>query len=116
LLLPNAPLPNWYWYGDVPPVAFIVTEPLLPPKHNTLVCDWIEAANGADGWVIVTFIVEVQLLASRTVKVYEPAAKPLKVAPDWNAPLPFWYWYGAVPPVWLSVTEPVLLPRHNTLV
>ena len=38
------------------------------------------ANANANGWVIVTFVEEVQLLASVTVTVYAPATKPVAIA------------------------------------
>ena len=53
----------------MPPVALIVTAPVLCPKHNTLVCEPMLADNPAVGWVIVTFAVEVHPKLSVTVTV-----------------------------------------------
>ena len=41
-------------------VAVTVTEPVLPPKQPTFVCDVIVAANAAEGCVIVTDVEVVQ--------------------------------------------------------
>ena len=56
----------------------------------------------------VTDVVAVQPAASFTTMLYAPAASPLNVAPDTNVSPPFIeYWYGAWPPVALTVMEPL---------
>ena len=59
-------------------------------------------------------MVEVQLFASLTVIVYDPAAKPVKVA-DWKFVPSLEYVYGEVPPVADTVTDPALAPKHILL-
>ena len=54
-------------YGAVPPVAVKLTAPVELPKHNTFVCDVIDADKAAAGSVIVTEAVVVHKLASVTV-------------------------------------------------
>jgi hypothetical protein len=56
-----------------------VTDPVLVPLHDAFVALLLANAN-ANGWVIVTFVEEVQLLASVTVTVYAPATKPVAIA------------------------------------
>jgi len=75
----------------------------LPPLHRIVVAD-DEAVNKV-GSVMVTVTEVEQLLASVTVYVYVPAAKLLMV------PVPV---YGAVPPVALIVTLPLLPPKQLT--
>jgi hypothetical protein len=57
-----------YVYGLVPPAGVTVAEPLLPPLHDTLVCEPAVKLM-AVGCVIVKERVVVQLLASVTVTV-----------------------------------------------
>ncbi len=92
-------------YGDVPPVVFIVTEPLFPPKQST--STWLAKVllNAATGSVIVAFTVVVQPFASVIVKVFAPAVK-LVVDGEML--------YGDVPPVVFMVTEPVFPPKQST--
>ena len=92
-------------YGAVPPVADTVTV-VVPPLHRMLP-DVDEATMAAAGCVMVTVTEVEQLLASVTVYVYVPALKLLIV------PVPV---YGAVPPVALMVTLPLLPPKQLTLV
>jgi hypothetical protein len=62
----------------VPPVGVTLTEPLLPPLQDTLVR--VDAvALSVDGWVTVAVDMAVQLCASVTVTVYEPAISPVAV-------------------------------------
>src|SRR5688572_26202637 len=60
-------------YGPTPPDGVITTDPVEAPLHNTFVMS--EVAVIATGSVIVTGTMIVQLLASSTVKLYEPAAR-----------------------------------------
>src|ERR1035437_3102993 len=62
-------------YGNTPPAGVIVTVPVDPPLHSTLVIAVVAVI--AVGCVIVTGTVIVQLLASFTVNVYDPAASPV---------------------------------------
>jgi hypothetical protein len=65
-------------YGAVPPDTITCATPLLPPKHDTAeLCD--EVTLSADGSLIVTDAVVVQLLASVTVMVLAPALNALTV-------------------------------------
>jgi hypothetical protein len=66
--------------------------------------------------VIVTGTVVVQPLASLTVIVVPPAARPLNVPLAWNVTPSFEYVYGDVPPEPLTVTLPVELPKQRTFV
>ncbi len=50
--------------------------------------------------------------ASVTVTVYVPDANP--VGSSWVVLLLHAYVYGAVPPVTVRLTEPVLFPKHKT--
>ena len=92
-------------YGPTPPDGVITTEPVAKPLHNTLVIAVV--AVMAVGSVMVTGTKRVQLFASVTVKVYEPAARP---ACDGMIV------YGPTPPDGVIATEPVASPLHNTLV
>jgi hypothetical protein len=56
-----------------------VAEPLLPPKHETFVCDPVVVSAG--GCVIVAVAVAVAPIESVTVTVYEPAQRPVVVDP-----------------------------------
>ena len=62
----------------------------------------------------MTLAVAVQPLASVAVTVYEPAAKPVAVAPV--AALLQAYVFVPVPPVEVAVAEPLAPPLHNTFV
>ena len=64
--------------------------------------------------VIVAVVVIVQPLASVTVTVYVPAAKPVSVAAD--PPLLHAYVYPGVPLFPAAVAEPVELPLQSTFV
>jgi len=62
-------------YGPTPPDGVITTDPVAKPLHKTFVMAVV--AVMAVGWVMVTGTKRVQLLASVTVKVYEPAVRPV---------------------------------------
>ena len=62
-------------YGPTPPDGVMTTEPVAKPLHNTLVMAVVAVI--ALGSVMVTGTKSVQLLASVTVKVYDPAANPV---------------------------------------
>src|ERR1035437_8049714 len=62
-------------YGNTPPAGVIVTVPVDPPLHNTLVIAVVAVI--AVGCVIVTGTVIVQLFASFTVNVCGPAFNPV---------------------------------------
>ena len=57
-----------YEYGVTPPVAFVIADPLVPPKQLTLP-ELLAAATNNAGWVTVVCAVVVQPLASVTVTV-----------------------------------------------
>jgi uncharacterized protein involved in outer membrane biogenesis len=61
-----------------------------------------------------TCVVPVQLRASVTVTTYNPAVKPLIVAV--LPPLLHKYWYGAVPPLTVTVAPPSVPPKQFTAV
>ena len=63
-----------YVYGEVPPPAVTVAEPVAAELHKTSVWAVIEADNTA-GSVIVAELVFVQPLLSVTVTVYVPAVR-----------------------------------------
>ena len=83
----------------------MTTDPVAAPLHNTLVTAVV--AVMAVGSVMVTGTKSVQLLASVTVKVYEPAANPVCAGV---------MVYGPTPPEGVITTDPVAAPLHNTLV
>ena len=60
----------------MPPVAVTVAEPVLLPKHNTLLTN-VDELMAADGWVMLTVLVAEQPLASVTVTVRTPAGWPV---------------------------------------
>lgn len=63
-------------YGEVPPVAApIVTLPLLLPQVELAVVE--ASAVGPGVLVTVAVVLNVHPLASFTITVYVPAAKPL---------------------------------------
>ncbi len=90
-------------YGAVPPEVVIAIAPLFAALHLTLVTvDVIETTEEA---LTVTEAVPVQLLASLTVTVYVPAAKPVLfcvVLPLLQAKV-----YGVTPPDGLVLTDPL---------
>ena len=64
-------------YGAVPPVTLKLIVPSLPPLHWTLV-GVVTTARAAGAALMVTLVgTGPQLLASVTLKVYAPAAKPV---------------------------------------
>ena len=56
----------------------------LPPKHNTPVADAV--AESTTGWAIVSAVEVVQLFASVTTIVYEPAIRFVNTFEPWLAP------------------------------
>ncbi len=74
-----APLDQAKEYDVVPPVAEAVASPSLPPLQLTLSV-YAVAATSTAGSVIVTEAESVQPLASVTVTLYVPAARPVTVA------------------------------------
>ena len=68
-----------YVYPGVPPETVTVAAPLLPPLHDTLVCEETEEVI-AVGCVIVTVCVRIHAFASVIVHVYVLAASPVAVA------------------------------------
>ena len=70
-----------YAYGAVPPVAFTVAEPLLPPVHDTSCWALITAESAAAGPAIVADVEVVQPFASVIVQVWVPASNALAVYP-----------------------------------
>src|ERR1035437_3002593 len=60
-------------YGPTPPAGVIVTVPVDPPLHSTLVC--VNVALSTAGSVIVTSTVVVQPFKSVTVNVCGPAER-----------------------------------------
>jgi hypothetical protein len=96
----------------VPPVDVAVAEPVEPPLHATLVCDDIEAATTV-GCVIALEAVCVHPLASVTVTVYVPTARPVAVA--LVLALFQVYVYGETPPDGTAVNVPLASPLHVTV-
>lgn len=69
VLLAEVPPPDQlYVYGLVPPEGLTLAAPVVPPKQATLVCDAL-VVEIAVGWVMVTDLVVVLLLASVMVTV-----------------------------------------------
>src|ERR1035437_5138207 len=62
-------------YGNTPPDGVMTTDPVAAPLQTTLVIAVVAVI--AVGCVIVTGTVIVQLFASFTVNVYDPAASPV---------------------------------------
>jgi hypothetical protein len=96
-------------YGPVPPEGIAVALPVELPLQSasTFV---VVAVNGAEGWVMVTLAVVVQLLASLTVTVYVPAGIFNAVTPVWAGTVFHEYVYGEVPPTVITVALPVEFP------
>jgi hypothetical protein len=111
-----APPLTVYEYPAVPPVTLKPATPLLPPWHETaLLCD-AETVKFAGSDNVILLVVE-QPLVSYTVYVYAPADNDPIVAevPFTDVrvvPPSLEYWYDAVPPEIVRVTEPSLLPWH----
>ena len=90
-----------------------MADPLFPPKQLTLVLLPITDVSNV-GWVTDTDEVLVQFNASVTVTVYVPAARPDAVAPV--PPEDQRYVYGGVPPLPVTVAEPLLPVKQLTFV
>jgi len=91
-----------------------VADPVASPLQAILVCDIGEATRAA-GSEIVKICVAVQELESVTVTVYVPAANPVAVAavpPEGDQE----YVYEPVPPLTLTVAEPLVPPLQETLI
>jgi hypothetical protein len=73
------PFDQAYVYTPVPPVAFTVTLPLLPPKQLTAVALGVSA--NAAGCVIVNVRTTEHPAPSVAVTVYVPAVTPLRFVP-----------------------------------
>jgi len=90
-----------YVYGPTPPAGVAVAVPVDDPLHNTLTC--VVPTVSATGWVIVTLAVLIHRLASVTVTIYVPAARPVAVAVICTGNVFHEYVYGLrLLPVWLS--------------
>ena len=102
-----------YVYVPVPPVTVAVALPVEAPWQATFVCVGVKL--NAVGSVMVYDWLIWQLLASVTVTVYVPAARPLDVAavPPLGDQL---YVYALVPPVTVAVAEPFIPLLQLTLV
>ena len=72
----------------MPPLAEARKEPLLLPAQR-IVCVVVIVAAILEGWLMLALAVTKQLLASLTVTLYVPAAKPVAV---WAVAL-FDQWY-----------------------
>jgi hypothetical protein len=101
--------------GAVPPDTVRLILPLLTPAQVAFVATAV-ADSATAGSVIVTVAVLVQFLASVTVTVYGPAAKPVAVAVVAVLGDDHAYVYGAVPPAALTVAEPVVPFLQSTFV
>jgi hypothetical protein len=102
-----------YAYGPTPPAGVAVAVPVDDPLHNTLTC--VVPTVSATGWVIVTLAVLIHRLASVTVTIYVPAARPVAVAVVCTGNVFHEYVYGPTPPAGVAVAVPVDDPLHNTL-
>jgi hypothetical protein len=92
-------------------LAETTADPVAPPKQIT--GEDVAVAVNAVGCVTVVVADEVQPFASVTITVYVPAESP--VALDPFPPLgDHAYVYGVVPPVGVTVAEPVLPPKQST--
>ena len=101
-----------YVITPVPPLAFAVRVLEDPAQIVGLLAEAVTVS--ADGCVIVTEFVVVQLFASVTVQVLTPAVKPViteVVAVELHN-----YVYAPVPPLAVMVAEPVLPPLQATFV
>lgn len=105
-------------YGPVPPAPVTVAEPVLPPKHATLVCVCDEVS--CVGCVMLKVCEPVHPFASVTIATYVPAVKPVAVLV-----FPFVVCVtagfhvnvnGPVPPTAWATACPVLPPKHKTFV
>lgn len=101
-------------YGEVPPLTLTKELPVELPKQLTFICPPMALLSGAEGWVMVTFRVEMQPLASVMEQVQVPAGRLLADAPDCGGTVFQEKPYGAVPPLALTVALPVLLPKQFT--
>ena len=101
-----------YVYVPVPPEATTEAVPLHEPKHVTLVCDCVAVIAG--GCVMENTAATVHVAGPEVItQVYDPAQRPLAVAPV--PPLGDQaYVYVPVPPDATTVAEPVQLPLHVT--
>ena len=71
----EAPPSRLYVYGEVPPEATTLREPVDSPKHATSVISVLSATNAPSGWVTVALVSKVQSLESVTTTVYTPATR-----------------------------------------
>ena len=90
----------------------IATEPSLIPLHRASVT--VGVKTNAPGSEMVALVVSTQPFASVTVTEMLPAARLSALLPV--SPLVQAYVNGAVPPLSVTVAEPVAAPGHNTSV
>lgn len=97
----------------MPPVTAALASPSQALLQETSV--WVEVTTSGAGSVMLNVCVATQPFASVTVAVYVPAARPLAVAavPPLGDQA---YEYAGVPPVTVTVAEPVLPPLQATFV
>ena len=100
-------------YGALPPDAFTVATPLLPPLHDTF-CFVILQDTFSVCADTVPLHTLVQPFTSVTVTVYEPEHNPVAVLPV--CPLLHKYVNGAEPPDVVAVAVPLQLPQSAGVV
>jgi hypothetical protein len=108
-------------YGLIPPTGVDVVAPSDEPKQ--LICEPLKfdvtlavVVWAVDGCVIVTVLVAEQPLASLTVTVNGPAAKPVAVCVNCVGVVLQLKLYAPVPPAPLAVAVPVDCPKQSTFV
>src|SRR5439155_111773 len=101
--------------GVVPPLAFAVIDPLKSPGAQVGFVD-VSVSVSAAGFVKVVVAVAVAPVASLTVIVKVPAARPVNTFEVWNVTPSFEKVNGAVPPLAVAVIDPVDPPKHNGFV
>src|SRR6188474_327265 len=101
-----APLLHAKVYGAVPPLTVRSTEPLLA-AHAAASVGTAPATRVLPGCATVALAVCVQPLASVMVTLYVPAPRPLMSSVV--APLLHTKVYGAVPPLTVRSTDPLLV-------
>jgi hypothetical protein len=115
-----APVPpagaHEYVYPPAPPLATTVADPFAPPEQETFVCEPVVPM--ADGCVMLNVPVDEHAFASVTVTVHVPAVSPVTLFVPSPAGLP-----GVqssvsvpVPPLAVTLAEPLLPPLHETFV
>jgi hypothetical protein len=94
----------------LPPLCVTVAVPLEPPLQDTGV-DVADAVSTAGSVTVVDAVAE-QPLLSVTVTEYDPAARPVAVAPVWL--FDHRYVLPPLPPAGVTVAVPLLPPLQET--